>query len=80
MVLVIIYYEILGKWGQNPFQPIRNLVQQDGFLDHLISQVRWSYRLGGGSLYTWMNENESPIDFSLTWDDWINTMERKYER
>ena len=69
--------EILGKWGKNPFQPIKKLIQQDGFLDHLISQVRWSYRLGGGQLYTWMNENESAIDFNLTWDDWMQFYGRR---
>ena len=69
--------EILGKWGQNPFQPIRNLVQQDGFLDHVISQVHWSYKLGGGQLYTWMNENESAIDFGLTWNDWMQFYGRR---
>jgi endonuclease VIII-like 1 len=69
--------EILGKWGQNPFQPIRNLVQQEGFLDHLIEQVHWSYKLGGGQLYTWMNENESAIDFNITWDDWMQYYGRR---
>lgn len=69
--------EILGKWEQNPFQPIRNLVQQKGFLDHLIEQVHWSYRLGGGQLYTWMNENESAIDFNLTWNDWMQYYGRR---
>ena len=69
--------EILGKWGQNPFQPIRNLVQQEGFLDHLISQVHWSYKLGGGQLYTWMNENESVIDSNITWDVWMQYYGRR---
>jgi endonuclease VIII-like 1 len=62
--------EILGKWDVNPFQPIRNIINKP-FLDHLIEQVHWSYRLGGGQLYTWMNENESAIDFNLTWNDWM---------
>ena len=69
--------EILGKWGKNPFQPIRNLVKEEGFLDHLISEVHWSYKLGGGQLYTWMNENESAIDFNITWDDWMQYYGRR---
>jgi endonuclease VIII-like 1 len=62
--------EILGKWGVNPFQPIRNIIDTP-FLDHLIGQVRDSYRLGGGELYTWMNENKTPIIRDTTWGEWM---------
>jgi endonuclease VIII-like 1 len=62
--------EILGKWDVNPFQPIRNIIDTP-FLDHLIEQVHDSYRLGGGELYTWMNENKTPILLDITWDEWI---------
>ena len=68
--------EILGKWDVNPFQPMRNIINTP-FLDHLIEQVHWSYRLGGGQLYTWMNENESAIDFNITWDDWMQYYGRR---
>lgn len=62
--------EILGKWGKNPFQPMRNLLTP-AFLNHLINQVHDSYKLGGGELYTWMNENEQPIQRTMSWDDWM---------
>lgn len=62
--------EILGKWDVNPFQPIRNIINTP-FLDHLISQVHDSYQLGGGQLYTWMNENQTPILRDMTWNDWM---------
>ena len=53
--------EILGKWNKNPFQPMKNLINEP-FLNHLIEQVHDSYRLGGGELYSWMNENKSKKD------------------
>ena len=53
--------EILGKWNKNPFQPMKNLINEP-FLNHLIEQVHDSYRLGGGELYSWMNENKSEKD------------------
>ena len=53
--------EILGKWNKNPFQPMKQLLNEP-FLDHLIEQVHDSYRLGGGELYSWMNENKSSKD------------------
>lgn len=60
--------EILGKWGETPFQPMVNLLNEK-FLKHLIAQVSDSYRLGGGQLYTWKNESYSLIDNS--WDEWM---------
>jgi len=62
--------EIIGKWDVNPFQPIRDIIDKP-FLGHLISQVHDSYRLGGGELYTWMNENKTPINRDITWSDWM---------
>lgn len=70
--------EILGKWGKNPFQPIRNLVQDEGFLDHVITQVQWSYKLGGGELYTWMREGKiTPTPTELSWDEWMQYYGRR---
>ena len=68
--------EILGKWDVNPFQPIRDIINTP-FLDHLISQVHDSYQLGGGQLYTWMNENSAPISRDLTWDEWMQFYGKK---
>ena len=62
--------EILGKWDKNPFQPIRNLITP-AFLNHLIKQVHDSYELGGGELYTWLNENSTPIKRDITWNEWM---------
>lgn len=67
--------EILGKWDVNPFQPIRNIINEE-FLQHLIQQVHDSYQLGGGQLYTWMNENETPILRDMTWNDWMQFYRR----
>ena len=68
--------EILGKWDVNPFQPIRNIIDTP-FLDHLIQQVHDSYQLGGGQLYTWMNENKTPILRDITWDEWMKFYGKK---
>jgi endonuclease VIII-like 1 len=56
--------EILGKWNKNPFQPMKQLLNEP-FLDHLIEQVHDSYRLGGGELYSWMNENKSSNNYDF---------------
>lgn len=70
--------EILGKWGKNPFQPIRNLVKEEGFIDHMITQVHWSYKLGGGELYTWMLEGKSKIiSTELSWGEWMQYYGRR---
>lgn len=61
--------EILGKWDVNPFQPIKNIISNQ-FLDHLIQQVKDSYQLGGGELYTWKNESKK-LDNQLSWDSWM---------
>ena len=53
--------EILGKWDKNPFQPLKKLINKS-FLDHVIEQIHDTYRLGGGELYSWMNENKSHQD------------------
>ena len=53
--------EILGKWDKNPFQPLKKLINKP-FLDHVIEQIHDTYRLGGGELYSWMNENKSHQD------------------
>jgi endonuclease VIII-like 1 len=58
--------EILGKWGVNPFQPMKNIVSNE-FLDHLIKQVQESYVLGGGSSYG-LNLVENK---NYSWNDWI---------
>jgi endonuclease VIII-like 1 len=68
--------EILGKWDKNPFQPIRNLITPT-FLNHLISQVHDSYELGGGELYTWLNENSTPIKRDMTWNEWMQFYGKK---
>jgi endonuclease VIII-like 1 len=60
--------EILGKWDKNPFQPLKNLIN-DQFLDHLVKQIHDSYQLGGGELYSWMNENKSHKDEQF--DKWM---------
>ena len=53
--------EILGKWDKNPFQPLKKLINEP-FLDHVVEQIHDTYRLGGGELYSWMNENKSHQD------------------
>ena len=60
--------EILGKWNKNPFQPLKNIIS-DKFLDHLISQIHDTYRLGGGQLYSWKNENKTHKDEQF--DQWM---------
>jgi endonuclease VIII-like 1 len=62
--------EILGKWNVNPFQPINDVISED-FLNHLIEQVHISYQLGGGELYTWMNEDGIPPHDTQEWDTFI---------
>lgn len=62
--------EILGKWDVNPFQPIKEIIN-DEFLEHLLQQVKDSYFLGGGQLYSWMNENDQPIQRDITWSEWM---------
>jgi endonuclease VIII-like 1 len=32
------------------------------FLDHVVEQIHDTYKLGGGELYSWMNENKSHQD------------------
>ena len=60
--------EILGKWDKNPFQPLKNLITTQ-FIDHVVSQIHDTYRLGGGELYSWMNENKSHKDKQF--DKWM---------
>lgn len=62
--------EILGKWDVNPFQPIKEIIN-DEFLEHLLQQVKDSYELGGGKLYTWTNENDPIQRNGLMWDKWM---------
>ena len=68
--------EILGKWDVNPFQPMKNILNET-FLNHLINQVMDSYELGGGKLYTWTNENKNQKFDKLSWNQWMQFYGRR---
>lgn len=57
--------EILGKWEVNPFQPMKSILTPL-FLNHIISQTKDSYELGGGRIYNLSNKNSN-----LSWSNWM---------